>query len=162
PRSWVVIGAWILIAYGAIAALWLMCALLKEEMPPVLVWTEAALAIATAGYSGLLFAQARGRDLWQSSLFTWHLIAQATAAGAATFLLVRTFVSASVSESVLRDALAISLTIGLLIGLVEFFLVPSSRDAKLAKDLMLFGAFRVRFLGGALVLGIAAPIFLLA
>ena len=31
---------------------------------------SAALAIATAGYSGLLFAQARGRDLWQSSLFT--------------------------------------------------------------------------------------------
>jgi formate-dependent nitrite reductase membrane component NrfD len=64
PRSWVVIGAWILIAYGAIAALWLLCALLKEGMPQLPVWTAAALAIANAGYSGLLFAQARGRDLW--------------------------------------------------------------------------------------------------
>jgi hypothetical protein len=69
----VVIGALILIAYGAIATLWLLRALLKEGMPPVLVWTAAALAIATVGYSGLLFAQARGRDLWQSSLFTWHV-----------------------------------------------------------------------------------------
>ena len=64
PRSWVVIGAWILIAYGAITALWLLCALLNEGMPPLLVCTAAALAIATAGYSGLLFGQARGRDLW--------------------------------------------------------------------------------------------------
>src|SRR5215467_1655939 len=126
PRSWVVIGAWILLAYGAIAALCLMCALLKEEMPPLLVCTEAALPIATAGYSGLLFAQARGRDLWESSLFTWHLIAQAAGAGAAILLLVRLFVPvASMSEPALRDALAISLTMGLLIGIGEFF--PGAR-----------------------------------
>src|SRR5262245_34308572 len=105
PRSWVVIGAWILLAYGAIAALWLLGALLKEGTPPVLVWTAAALAIATAGYSGFLFAQAPGRDLWQSSLFTWHLVAQATAAGAATLILLGLFVSvASMSEPALRDA----------------------------------------------------------
>jgi Fe-S-cluster-containing dehydrogenase component/formate-dependent nitrite reductase membrane component NrfD len=163
PRSWVVIGAWILIAYGAIAALWLMWALLKEDLPPVLVWTAAALAIAAAGYSGVLFAQARGRDLWQSSLFTWHLIAQAAAAGAAILLLVGRLISfAPLSEPALRRALAISLTIGLLIGLGEFFLVPTSRDAKLAKELMLSGALRLRLLGGALGLGIAALIFLLA
>jgi Ni/Fe-hydrogenase subunit HybB-like protein len=159
----VVIGAWILIAYGAIATMSLLCALLKEGMTPVLVWTAAALAIATMGYSGLLFAQARGRDLWQSSLFTWHLIAQAAAAGTAILLPVRLLASvAFMAEPALRDALAISLTIGLLIGLGEFFLVPTSRDAKLAKDLMLFGALRVPFLGGAFGLGIAAPLFLLA
>ena len=163
PRSWVVIGAWILVGYGAIAALWLLRALLKEGIPPVLLCTAAALAIATAGYSGLLFAQARGRDLWQSSLFTWHLIAQAAAAGAAILLLVGLFLSgAPMSEPGVRDALAISLTIGLLIGLVEFFLVPASQDAKVAKQLMLFGALRVRLWGGALGLGIAAPLFLLA
>ena len=163
PRSWVVIGAWILIAYGAIAALWLVRAVLKEGVSSVFVWTAAALAIAAAGYSGLLFAQARGRDLWQSSLFTWHLIAQAAAAGAAILLLMGRFVSlAPESEPALRDALAISLTIGLLIGVGEFFLAPASRDAKLAKELMLSGALRVRLLGGALGLGTAAPLFLLA
>jgi hypothetical protein len=80
-----VIDAWILIIYRAIAALWLVRALLKESLPPVLVWSAAVLAIATASYSGLLFAQARGRDLWQSPLFTWHLLAQTGAAGAAFF-----------------------------------------------------------------------------
>jgi Fe-S-cluster-containing dehydrogenase component/formate-dependent nitrite reductase membrane component NrfD len=163
PRSWVVIGAWILIAYGAIASLWLVCAVLREDVPSGLVWAAAALAIAAAGYSGLLFTQARGRDLWQSSLFTWHLIAQSAAAGAAILLLVARFVSvASECEPALREALAISLTIGLLIGLGEFFLAPASRDAKLAKELMLSGALRVRLLGGALGLGIVAPLFLLA
>jgi hypothetical protein len=158
----VVIGAWILLAYGAIGVLWLLCAVLKVDTPLLVVWTAAALAIATAGYSGLLFTQARGRDLWQSSLFTWHLIAQATAAGAAILLVVRLFGSASMSEPALRDVLAISLTIGLLIGLGEFFLVPASQDAKLAKELMIIGALRLRLLGGALGLGIAAPLFLLA
>ena len=91
------------------------------------------------------------------------MIAQAAAAGAAILLLLRLFGSVdSISEPTLRDALAIALTIGLLIGLGEFFLVSSSRDAKLAKDLMLFGALRVRSLGGVLGLGIAAPLFLLA
>jgi hypothetical protein len=66
------------------------------------------------------------------------------------------------SEPALRDALAISLTIALLIGFGEFFLVPTSQDAKVAKELMLFGALRVPLLGGALGLGIAAPLFLLA
>ena len=29
--------------------------------------------MASAGYSAFLFAQARGRDFWQSPLLFWHL-----------------------------------------------------------------------------------------
>ncbi len=83
PRSWVVIGAWILMAYGGVAFLWFATAWLGGVPPPIIVWIAALLAIAAACYTGFLFAQAKGRDLWQSPLYTWHLLMQAAVAGAA-------------------------------------------------------------------------------
>ena len=163
PRSWVVIGAWILMAYGAAAFLWFAIAFLSGVPPPILVGTAALLAIAAACYTGFLFAQARGRDLWQSPLFTWHLLMQAAVAGAAALLIAGAFLGVMPeTEFALCNTLAISLVIGLLMVIGEIFLAPASEDVKRATDLLVSGALRARFLGGALGAGVAAPILLLA
>ena len=44
------------------------------------------LALGAAIYTAFLFAQAEGRDLWQSSLLPFHLMAQAFVAGAGALL----------------------------------------------------------------------------
>jgi formate-dependent nitrite reductase membrane component NrfD len=44
--------------------------------------------MAGAGYSGYLFAQAKGRDFWQSPLLPLHFVAQAAVAGLAVSALV--------------------------------------------------------------------------
>src|SRR5439155_17391105 len=87
-RSWLVRGAWILMAFGAVGAVWLIGGLTDRGdvvrgtfVPAVL------LALATAGYSAFLFGQAEGRDFWQSPLVLPHLIVAALAAGSATLLL---------------------------------------------------------------------------
>ncbi|MGH3794527.1 MAG: 4Fe-4S dicluster domain-containing protein [Pseudonocardiaceae bacterium] len=90
PRSWLVLGAVVLLVFGAVAGLWLVAGLLVEtglvasaagllDVLAILAVPAAALA---AGYTGFLFGQAEGRDLWQSPLLFWHLIVQAVMVGA--------------------------------------------------------------------------------
>jgi Fe-S-cluster-containing dehydrogenase component/formate-dependent nitrite reductase membrane component NrfD len=163
PRSWVVIGAYILIVYGGAAFLWLAAAAFTGLPPPLLVWIGALLAICAAAYTGYLFAQARGRDLWQSPLFTWHLIVQALVAGASA-LLIAGIAIAPAAETIraLAGVLAIALVLSAAMILGEITLAPSGEDVHRAIALLTRGALSTRFFGGAMALGIAAPLVLLA
>ncbi|HEY8476505.1 MAG TPA: 4Fe-4S dicluster domain-containing protein, partial [Chloroflexota bacterium] len=88
PRSWLVLGAYIITLFGGVAVLWLLTALAGlTGTLTVLAWLGLVLAVAAAGYSAFLFGQAEGRDFWQSPLLLWHLLAAAAAAGAAALLL---------------------------------------------------------------------------
>lgn len=163
PRSWVVIGAWILMAYGGVAFLWFATAWLGGVPPPIIVWIAALLAIAAACYTGFLFAQAKGRDLWQSPLYTWHLLMQAAVAGAAILMIVGAFTEVSRETTLaLGDTLTVALVLSLAMIMAEVYLPPPGKEVKLATDLLTEGALRGRFWGGALGLGIAAPILLIA
>lgn len=86
-RSWLVRGAVAITAYGGVLALQLLFSLAGLERPQQ--WLAIAgipAAVAAAGYTGYLFAQARARDLWQSPLLPAHLLVQAVLAGAAVLL----------------------------------------------------------------------------
>jgi formate-dependent nitrite reductase membrane component NrfD len=88
-RSWLVRGAYLITAFGAALVVWLGVALFVQGAPPA--WLGAVLvvlAVATAGYTALLFAQAKGRDFWQSPLLGVHMVAHAVMAGSAVYLLV--------------------------------------------------------------------------
>ncbi|HVA81148.1 MAG TPA: 4Fe-4S dicluster domain-containing protein [Candidatus Binataceae bacterium] len=163
PRSWVVIGAWILMAYGAAAFLWFVTAWFAGLPPPILVWISALLAIAAACYTGFLFAQAKGRDLWQSPLYTWHLLMQAAIAGAATLIILGAFTGVSRETALgLGNTLTVSLVLSLAMIMAEVYLAPPGREVELAVEHLTAGALSARFWGGAIGLGIAAPIILLA
>jgi Fe-S-cluster-containing dehydrogenase component/formate-dependent nitrite reductase membrane component NrfD len=84
-RSWLVRGAVIITAYGAVLAAHLACAAL-DVSTKVVAGFALPLAAATAAYTGYLFAQAKGRDLWQSPLLPPHLLVQALLAGSAVLL----------------------------------------------------------------------------
>lgn len=88
PRSWLVRGAWLLLAFGAVSVLWLGAGLaaaggFQRGLAPL----AALLALAAAGYSAWLFAQAEGRDFWQSGLSLPVLLASAAVAGSAALVL---------------------------------------------------------------------------
>jgi len=59
--------------------------------PALLLGASIVLGAASAGYSAFLFAQAEGRDFWQSPLLLPHLLAQAIVAGAATMMAAANF-----------------------------------------------------------------------
>jgi formate-dependent nitrite reductase membrane component NrfD len=81
--SWLARGAFVLVAFGGLGSAWLFAAWAAPGWLAWLRWPLVAAAIAGAGYSGYLFAQAKGRDFWQSPLLPLHFIVQAAVAGLA-------------------------------------------------------------------------------
>ena len=86
-KSWLVKGAWILMAFSGtvsatLAAQWFGF----EQFVQPLRWVNAVLGLGVAGYTAFLFAQCEGRDLWQSKLLLPHLLVQALVCGSTVLL----------------------------------------------------------------------------
>jgi len=174
-RSWLVWGAFILMAFGAAGAVWLAAgATGRSDLLHLALVASVPLALATAGYSAFLFGQAEGRDFWQSPLVLPHLIVGAVLAGSATLLLA---VAASPLAAAAAPApariveenpmitvwplLLLSLIAhALLVGL-EVFNRHAVHDATLAARLIRRGPYRVRFWGGVVLGGVFVPLVLL-
>src|SRR5262245_57576358 len=88
-NSWLVLGGYVLMIFGLLLAAWLALIFTGGLLYPWLVWLTAVFAVASSGYSAFLFAQARGRDFWQSPMLFWHLLVQSFMAGAAFLILIR-------------------------------------------------------------------------
>jgi Fe-S-cluster-containing dehydrogenase component/formate-dependent nitrite reductase membrane component NrfD len=170
PRSWLVVGTWILIAFGVLILGWIGFAIQTGKVPRVLVSFAAVAGIAAAGYSSFLFAQGKGRDLWQSPLFLWHLIVQAVLAGAASmiliamasgFVMIGFVTNASEILRPLETILAGAILVSILMILGEVFLPAFSVDVERATRLITHGELRKRFWGGAIALGGLVPLALI-
>jgi formate-dependent nitrite reductase membrane component NrfD len=155
-RSWLVWGAWILMAFGAVLGLWLLSAGLgRGGLRAVLAPPLIPLALAAAGYSAFLFAQAEGRDAWQSPLLLPHLLVSALTAGAAVSLFLHGATPA------LRGLLLASLGVNLLLAVAERVTPHPNADAAAAARLITDGPWRTAFWGGAVVAGTLLPAALL-
>lgn len=84
-RSWLVRGAWILIAFSGTVAAALAGQWMGWEIG-WLRWVNAVLGVAVAGYTAFLFRQCEGRDLWQGTWVGPNLVVQALALGAAVLV----------------------------------------------------------------------------
>ena len=161
PRSWLVWGAWILMAYGLVAALWLVTGAGPnvEAHHRLLLWPALLLAFAAAGYSAFLFGQAEGRDFWQSPVLLPHLMVAAMLAGAAALVLVGTVMDASESAMLgLAGLLAVSLVLHAVLLFAELGVRHASTDVARAARLITRGGYSGRFWGGAVVAGIVLPL----
>jgi ferredoxin/formate-dependent nitrite reductase membrane component NrfD len=84
-RSWLVRGGAIILGYGLVLVLSLFA---TDSIRTLLVIAGLPLSLMAAAYTAYLFAQAKGRDLWQSPLLPPHMAVQAVLAGAAALLVV--------------------------------------------------------------------------
>jgi formate-dependent nitrite reductase membrane component NrfD len=163
PRSWLVLGAWILIAYGIVAAVWAAAGLAGHAgLIRGLAVPAVLLAAATAGYSAFLFGQAEGRDFWQSPLLLPHLLLAALAAGAAALIVAEALGRGDLGVvaalgTVLTQAL---LGIALLLA-AELFGRHPSVDVARAARVVHRGRFAAAFWGGVVVGGLVLPVLLL-
>ncbi len=88
-RSWLARGAFILSAYALLLALVVLGALTGGTgLQAALRWPGIVLGALSAAYTGFLFAQCRGRELWQNQSLPVALIVQASVAGSAGLLLL--------------------------------------------------------------------------
>lgn len=86
-RSWLVKGGVVLGTFGAtVSGAIGLRAIGQDGLADVLRWVNAPLGLAVAGYTAFLFAQCKGRDLWESRWLLPHLLAQAAMCGALALL----------------------------------------------------------------------------
>jgi formate-dependent nitrite reductase membrane component NrfD len=158
-NSWLVRGAVILLAYGVLLVLhvgasWFALASVMRS----LMWPGLVLSALAAVYTAYLFAQSKGRDLWQSPLLPPHLLVQAVMAGSAVLSLTAVVLEPASTRPLLL-ALAGSCATHLVLVIGETTLTHGTAHARLAVHEMVRGRFSVWFWTGAVLVlaGVAAP-----
>jgi Fe-S-cluster-containing dehydrogenase component/formate-dependent nitrite reductase membrane component NrfD len=160
-NSWLVLGGYVLTIFGILLSVWLAFILSGNGIHPLLVWATATFAVASAGYSAFLFAQARGRDFWQSPLLFWHLLIQAIAAGAATLTLIGSVLGVTLPLfSWLGHLLVISLCVSLAMIFGELFMKHGAEDAVRAGEMLVRGPLKRSFWLFVVLVGTILPIVL--
>ena len=164
PRSWLVWGGWILIAFGAAAVAWLTAGYAGDTRALTwLAWPVIALAVASAGYSAFLFGQAEGRDFWQSPAVLPHLLVAALIAGSSALLLVAIPLgSGPAAIQGLRMVLGGSLIASGLLILSELYGFHTSQDAARAAHTLTRPGLGGPLWTGVLGAGTLLPLALLA
>jgi formate-dependent nitrite reductase membrane component NrfD/ferredoxin len=172
-KSWLTRGAVLLIGFSTLVGVWwavetgsylgLLSPELATSARPFFLWLGLPFAIGSAVYTAFLFAQAEGRDLWQSPLLPIHLVIQAFMMGSASLLVVGAFVNVPFELVTLSvNVFFASLIVDLFVTLVGEFSIPHASEvaAQAAHDIT-HGRYKNHFWLGSIVLGHVVPLVLL-
>ena len=161
-KSWLVLGGYALTLYGLALTLWAAAMLTgRTEAAAIIGWITAVLAVLTAVYTAFLFAQAKGRDFWQSPTLVLHMLLHAVLAGAAVFAIVFLF-SAPGEDwfAFVRNTLIIAVILNLLVIAAEMLTPHPTADARKAVQAIVRGRYRGYFWFLGLVVGNLLPVVL--
>jgi formate-dependent nitrite reductase membrane component NrfD len=158
-RSWVARAAWLLAGFSVVAGGWWaleLAGVTAARLP--LAALCVPLGVGAAVYSAFLFAQAEGRDLWQSPHLPFALTGQAAALGIGTLAAFGGSASAWATP-----AFALAVGVSTVLTVVGDLATPQpSEVARRAAWEMTRGRWRGWYAGGAVGLGAVAPLALLA
>jgi Fe-S-cluster-containing dehydrogenase component/formate-dependent nitrite reductase membrane component NrfD len=169
-RSWLTIGAFVLIGYSGLLGAWFLGAWLgvDDGLLTALGWPTVALAALAALYTAFLLGQCEARDLWQRPALIVVLLAQATILGAGSLLAIGVLTGAPAS---IVEVGRLALAAGALVNVVALVLGEAiakhpTTNGRAAAHLLVRGPYRTNFwLGGVicagavpLVVALAAPI----
>ncbi len=169
-KSWLTRGAVFLMGFSTVAGFWwlfeLGAYLFDYDLPavrPYFLLIGLPLAVGVAIYTAFLFAQAEGRDLWQSPLLPVHLLVQAFMAGSAALLILTLFTTPPAElHSFVSVIFIVTLVLDLFVTLAGEFGIPHASEvaARAAHDIS-HGRYRRHFWGGSLGLGHLLPLLLM-
>jgi Fe-S-cluster-containing dehydrogenase component/formate-dependent nitrite reductase membrane component NrfD len=162
-KSWLTRGSYIITAYGGILTAWLVSnyfgfeGLLKFIEPIGIIF-----ALLTAVYTAFLFAQAKGRDFWQSPMLGLHMILHSLMAGFAVLLLVTFFVKVNIGVMMVLGFFTIAVLVTHLITLaIELTTTHTTADAHATVKMITKGEFKRQFWLGMIFVGNIVPILCL-
>ncbi|MCF8237881.1 MAG: polysulfide reductase NrfD [Saprospiraceae bacterium] len=160
-RSWLPRGGYAITFFGGLMTLSLV--LLYVEKTVVWVqWLMAGFAILVAIYTAFLFAQAKGRDFWQSPTLPIHMLVHALMAGASLFALVNLFTGAEVGwTQFLITFLMVTIGLNLIILGAELAMPHPTHDTHRVVNMIVKGIYQKRFWIGTILLGNLMPLGLL-
>jgi Fe-S-cluster-containing dehydrogenase component/formate-dependent nitrite reductase membrane component NrfD len=162
-RSWLVRGAYIITSYAILLGFWLIAEIGGlRTVQLALHWPLIGLAVFTAIYTAFLFAQAKGRDFWQSPGLAFHMLGHAFAAGSALLFLLSFVFPALVDDRLLfARVLFGSLIFSLAVLAFELITPHPTADAHHAARTITRGPFAPLFWGGVVGAGLILPLILL-
>lgn len=158
--SWLVRGGYAIAIYGfCLTCLVVLDAMGWDVMGRVVLWAGALAAVVGAVYTAFLFAQAKGRDLWQSPLSAVHMLTQSLVAGAAVALIVTLWVPPTDAWlGFLRLVLQFAIGLNLIVVLLELVAHHATDDAARASRMITAGEYRLLFWAGIVTFGHVLPL----
>ena len=162
-NSWLVKGGYAITAYGGLlTALAASLFFGWTGLSKVLGGITAIVAVIVAVYTAFLFAQAKGRDFWQSPSLAIHMLVHSLMAGAAAFAIVALFTDTSAEwMSYLKYMMLGAIGFNLVTMFFELTTTHPTVDAKRVVNMITKGQYAKLFYGGALLVGNILPIVLL-
>ena len=169
-NSWLARGAVFLIGFSTVSGVWWALETLDylglfsapPAARPFLLLVGFFLAIGVAVYTAFLFAQAEGRDLWQSSLLPFHLVVQAVLMGSAALLILSAIFQTPLTFTRMNVVVFVTaLLVDLFLVLAGEFGIPHATEvaAQAAHDIS-HGRYRRYFWGGSIAIGHVVPLLL--
>jgi Fe-S-cluster-containing dehydrogenase component/formate-dependent nitrite reductase membrane component NrfD len=159
-RSWLVRGGYALTIFGGLLTLWGLSLWFGwDGLEAPILWVSAGFALLTAVYTAFLFAQAKGRDFWQSPALAFHMLLHSFMAGAAVLGL--TGLISGMAEGwngFLTTVLATAIVLNLLTILIELVTSHPTEDAKLVVGMITKGRYARLFWWGVILFGNILPL----
>ena len=165
-NSWLVKGGYIITIFGLLATIWGVTTYfnLFENFAigeTILLWVTAFFAVMLAVYTAFLFAQAKGRDFWQSPSLALHMLVHSVMAGSAIFALVLLVTGSENWMSILGMTMIIALAVNLFTIITELTITHPSTSAHTVVEMIVKGRYKNLFWIGALFIGNVLPLALL-
>ena len=163
-KSWLVRGGYGLVAFGAVLTAMLAIALsgVMSGLYPVAKVVAGTVAVFVAVYTAFLFAQARGRDFWQSPSLIAHMLFNSLLAGAAVWLLLGLWMPmADQTINFLRTLLMVTIVLSVFNMLIDLAFPHPTADAKRTVEMIRSGRYSRLFWIGVLLIGHVLPFVVL-
>jgi formate-dependent nitrite reductase membrane component NrfD len=162
--SWLTKGGYAITIFGGLLTLWGVSLWFGwHGLEKIIAYGTAIFALITAVYTAFLFAQAKGRDFWQSPTLAIHMFVHSFMAGAAVFMIIGMIVENSVEwMELLRTVLITGIAINLFTIAIELITTHPTEEAKRTVDMILKGRYKNTFWGGVIVFGNLIPLAILA
>ena len=161
-NSWLVKGGYTITIFGLLVTIWgAMTYFEIETGETVLLWITAFFAVMLAIYTAFLFAQAKGRDFWQSPSLALHMLVHSVMAGAAIFALVLLVSGTEDWMSILGMVMIIALSVNLFTMITELTMTHPSTSAHSVVKMITKGRYKNLFWFGVVIIGNVLPLALL-
>ncbi len=161
-NSWLVKGGYIITIFGLLVTAWLVMNLLDIQIGlTVLLWGTALFGVLLAIYTAFLFAQAKGRDFWQSPTLPLHMLVHSLMAGAGIFMIVSMIIGLNDWITLLKNIMIASLIINLLSVITELTITHPTTSAKAVVKMITKGRYKSLFWWGTILMGNIIPLVVL-
>src|SRR5210317_2207189 len=148
-NSWLVKGGYTISVFGLLMTIWGASTLMGWSLPETgFMWITAIFALILAVYTAFLFAQAKGRDFWQSPALVLHMLIHSLMAGGASFAIIGLFTGLESDWfAYTKTIMLVSIVANLLTMLVELTLTHPTSEARQTVDMIIKGRYKNNFGG---------------